>query len=174
MKDLMNRNTKIAVALCVAVLVTGLEARADCQFVRGSIRELQITAPNDPGGRTLSNVDGVLQGAATSLITSTDQAAGGVLNATSLDAFLTVTGESITATGKVTLTPMLNQAPGEFTESATLTITGGAGKYAGATGTIALEGLAHNLFGPAAATFNVIYQGTVCGPKLKAGHEHKD
>jgi hypothetical protein len=57
---------------------------------------------------------------------------------------------------------------GEFTENATLTVTGGSGKYAGATGTITLEGLAHNLVGPGLTTFNVIYQGSVCGPNLKA------
>jgi hypothetical protein len=38
-------------------------------------------------------------------------------------------------------------AAGDFAENATLTITGGSGKYAGATGTIALKGEAHNVFG---------------------------
>jgi hypothetical protein len=74
----------------------------------------------------------------------------------------------LTATGAVTLTPIPGKPPGEFTENATLTVTGGSGKYAGATGTITLEGLAHNLFGPGLTTFNVIYQGSVCGPNLKA------
>jgi hypothetical protein len=45
----------------------------------------------------------------------------------------------------------------------------GSGKYTGATGTITLEGQAHNLFGdPGVGTFNEIYQGSVCGPDLKA------
>jgi hypothetical protein len=174
MKDFMKSNTRIAVALCLAALGTGIEARADCQFVRGAIRETQITAPNDPGGRTLANVDGALNGAATSVITSVSPGTGGGLSATSLDIFLTVMGDFLAATGSVTLTPMLNMNPGEFTENATLTVSGGSGKFEGATGTIALEGLVHSLFGPAAATFNVIYQGTVCGPKLKAERNHKD
>jgi hypothetical protein len=168
MKDLMKRNTRIAGVLCLAVLGTAIEARADCQYVRGGIRETQIPAPNDPMGRTLSNVDGVLNGAGTSLVTSTNQAAGGVLTATSLDVFVTTEGDMLTATGAVKLTPIPAKPPGEFTENATLTVTGGSGKYAGATGTITLEGLAHNLFGPGLTTFHVIYQGSVCGPNLKA------
>jgi hypothetical protein len=47
----------------------------------------------------------------------------------------------LTATGDVTLTPIPG-FPNELTESATLTITGGSGKYAGATGTNKLEGKA--------------------------------
>jgi hypothetical protein len=48
-----------------------------------------------------------------------------------------------------------------------LTITGGSGKYAGATGMIAFEGQGHTVFGgPGVGTFNVIYQGSVWGPNL--------
>jgi hypothetical protein len=174
MKDLIRRSTKTALALCLTLLGTGIAARADCEYVRGGIRETQIPAPNDPMGRTLSNVDGVLNGAGTSLVTSTDQAAGGVLTATSLDVFVTNQGNTLTATGAVTLTPIPNKAPGEFTENATLTVTGGSGKYAGATGTITLEGLAHNLFGPGLTTFNVIYRGSVCSSNIKGDKDRGD
>lgn len=76
----------------------------------------------------------------------------------------------LTATGVPTRTPVPGGPPGEFTVHVDLTITGGSGKYAGATGTIALEGEAHNLFGgPGVGTFNVIYRGSVCGPNLKGG-----
>jgi hypothetical protein len=39
--------------------------------------------------------------------------------------------------------------------TAILTITGGSGKYAGATGTITLEGQAHNVFGGAGMEFSM-------------------
>jgi hypothetical protein len=173
MKHVMKGNT-IGLALCLAVLGTAIEARADCQRVRGGIRDTQIPAPNDPLGRTLSNVDGVLHGAGTSLVTSANQAGGGVLTATSLDVFVTIEGDVLTAAGDVKLTPILSKPPGEFTEYATLTVTGGSGKYAGATGTITLEGRAHNLFGPAVTTFNVTYQGSVCGPNIKSDRDDRD
>jgi len=174
MKDFMKGNTRIALALCLAVLGTAIEARADCQRVRGGIRETQIPAPNDPMGRTLSNVDGVLHGAGTSLVTRANQAADGVLTATSLDVFVTIQGDLLTATGVVKLTPIPGKPPGEFTENATLTVTGGSGKYAGATGTITLEGRAHNLFGPGVTTFNVIYEGSVCSPNVKDEEDDKN
>lgn len=168
MKDLMKSNTTIAAVLCLAVLGTAIEARADCQHVRGGITDTIIPSPNDPMGRTLGNVDGVLNGASTAVITSFNPQPAAI-NATSLDVFVTNRGDMLTATGAVTLTPVAGKPPGEFTESATLTITGGSGQYAGATGTITLEGQAHNVFGgPGVGTFNVIYQGSVCGPNLKA------
>jgi len=50
----MKRNATIAVALYLAALGTGIEARAaDCQKVRGSDVETIIPSPNDPFGRTL-------------------------------------------------------------------------------------------------------------------------
>jgi hypothetical protein len=167
----MKRSTKIALVLCLAVPGTAIAARADCQHVRGSITETEIPS-NDPFGRVLSNVDGVLNGAGTAFVTSSNQLPSGVLNATSFDVFVTERGDMLTATGAVTLTPVPGKPQGEFTENATLTITGGSGKYAGATGTITLEGQAHNVFGgPGLGTFNVTYKGSICGPNLK-GHEN--
>jgi hypothetical protein len=54
-----------------------------------------------------------------------------------------------------------------LTENVTLTITGGSGKYTGATGTITLVGKA--VFDSSGGgTFDVIYQGSVCGPNVRA------
>ena len=166
-KHLMKRNTHIALVMCLAVLGTAIEARAECQYVRGGITSTII--PSNDLGRGLGNVDGVLNGANTSLITSFGQPPAPfiVLTATSVDVFLTNGGDMLTATGAATLTPVPGKPAGEFTENTILTITGGSGKYAGATGTIALEGQAHNVFGPSPGTFDLIYQGSVCGPNLK-------
>ena len=162
MKDLMKRNTKLALALCLAVLGTAV-ARADCQHVSGTITETQIPAPNDPLGRSLANVYGVLNGANTAVITSSSPDG---LNATSLDVFLTTRGDVLTATGAVTLTPIPDNS-NDLTLFVTLTVTGGSGKYAGATGTLTYQGLANV---DATGTFhvNATYRGSVCGPKVKA------
>jgi hypothetical protein len=168
-KHFIKRNTKIALVLCLAVLGTAFEARAECQNVHGGITETIIPSPNDAFGRALGNVNGVLNGAFTAVITSLNPSPD-VLNATSFDVFVTNGGDMLTATGAVALTPVPGKPPGEFTSNATLTVTGGSGKYAGAIGTITFEGQGHNVFGgPGVGTFDSIYQGSVCGPNLKAG-----
>ncbi len=168
-KGLVKRNRRITLVLCLAVLGTAFEARAECQNVRGGITETIIPSPNDAFGRALGNVNGVLNGSFTAVITSLNPSPN-VLNATSFDAFVTNRGDMLTATGAIALTPVPGKPPGEFTSNATLTVTGGSGKYAGATGTIAFEGEAHNLFGgPGVGTFDSIYRGSVCGPNLKGG-----
>ena len=163
MKDLMKRNTNVALALCLAVLGTAIQARADCQNVCGSITETIIPAPNDPLGRSLGNVNGVLNGASTAVLTSFSPDG---LNATSFDVFVTNGGDMLTATGVVTLTPVPGTS-NEFTLNVTLTITGGSGKYTGATGTLTYQGHANV---DATGTFHVYatYRGSVCGTKLKA------
>ncbi len=159
----MKRNTTITLALCLAVLGSGIEARAaDCQHVRGSDVETIIPAPNDPLGRTLGIVNGVLNGSSTAALTSSSPDG---LHATSFDVFVTNGGDILTATGAVTLTPVPGSSS-EFTENAILTINGGFGKYSGASGTITLLGKA--VFDSSGGgTFDVIYQGSVCGPHVK-------
>jgi hypothetical protein len=147
--------------LGLAVLGTTIEARADCQHVRGSDVETIIPS-NDPLGRVLGIVDGVLNGASTAFLTSLS--ADG-LNATSSDVFVTRRGDILTATGAVTLTPVPGSSS-EVTETATLTITGGSGSYNGASGAITLEG--RGVFDSnGGGTFDVIYHGSICGPNLE-------
>jgi hypothetical protein len=55
--------------------------------------------------------------------------------------------------------------PGEFTVHVDLTVIGGAGKFAEATGTMTFDGTSHTLAVP--ATVDLIYKGTVCGPNIK-------
>jgi hypothetical protein len=163
----MKKHTKTALVLCMAVLGTAIEARANCQHVRGSVTETAIPSPNDPFGRSMGNLTGVLNGATTAVIISNNELPSGVLTSTSFDVFVTNRGDMLTADGAVTLTPIPGKPPGEFTVNVTLTITGGSGRYDGANGTITYEGQAHNLFGPAVATFNLTYEGSICGPNVK-------
>ena len=88
----MTRYTQLALMLCVAVAGTAVEARADCHKVRGSIAETSIPS-NDPFGRLLGTVTGVLNGASTVFLTSPPP------NVTSYDVFLTTAGDVLIATG---------------------------------------------------------------------------
>ena len=60
----MKRSATLALVLCLAVLGTAIEARADCRYVRGSIAETRISLETEPT-RILGNVTGVLNGAVT-------------------------------------------------------------------------------------------------------------
>ena len=57
--------------------------------------------------------------------------------------------------------------PGEFFTHVDLTVVGGSGKYAEATGTMTFDGRFHT--GTVPQTADLVYQGTVCGPNVKAG-----
>jgi hypothetical protein len=145
------------VVLGVALLGTAIEARADCHYLRGSIAETRIPS-NDPLGRLLSTVTGVLNGAGTVFITSPPP------NTASYDVFVTTAGDVLIATGVPRRTPIPGQL-GEFVTHVDLTIIGGFGKYADATGTMTFDGTSHT--GTVPPTVDLVYKGTVCGPNVK-------
>ena len=68
------------------------------------------------------------------------------------------------ATGVPTRTPVPGE-PGEFITHVDLTVVGGSGKYAEATGTMTFDGVSHT--GTVPQTVDLIYKGTVCGPNVK-------
>jgi hypothetical protein len=117
-------------------------------------------APNDLYGRALGIVNGVLSGASTSVVTSPD-------GSTSSDVIVTNRGDMLTGNGALTLTPVPGSSD-EFTLHVILTITGGSGKYSGATGKPTYMGLAR-FTSPTTGTFDVIYRGSVCTPNGKSG-----
>ena len=155
----MKRNTKTALALCVVMLGTAIEARADCKYIRGGIAETAIPS-NDAFGRLLGTVTGVLNGASTVFLTTPPP------NVTSYDVFLTTAGDVLIATGAPTRAPVPGE-PGEFISHVDLTVVGGFGKYAEATGTMTFDGRSHT--GTVPRTADLVYQGTVCGPNVKGG-----
>ena len=160
----MRGSTQIALVVSLAVLGAAVEARADCQYVRGSIAETRVSLGTEPT-RFLGNVTGVLNGAVTVTLLSLPP---NVVR--SLDIFVTKSGDVLRAEGLPTRTPIPGAPPGEFTSHVDLTITGGFGKYEGAYGTMEFDGLSHTAAVPPTAEF--IYTGTVCGPNIKAGDGH--
>jgi len=154
----MTRTVKTALALCVVLPGAAVEARADCQYVRGSIAETRISLGTEPT-RFLATVTGVLNGADTVTLLSPPP------NVRSLDIFVTKSGDVLRAEGVPTRTPIPGAPPGEFATHVDLTITGGFGKYEGAYGTMEFDGLGHTAAVPPTTEF--IYKGTVCGPNVK-------
>jgi len=154
----MKGQTTLALMVCVAVVGTAVEARADCHYVRGSIAETSIPS-NDQFGRLLGTVTGVLNGASTVYITSRNPTR-------SYDVFLTTAGDVLIATGAPTRTPVPGE-PGEFITHVDLTVVGGFGKYAEAIGTMTFDGASHA--GTVPPTTDLVYKGTVCGPNVNGG-----
>ena len=156
----MKRNATLALGLCLAVLGAPIEARADCQYVRGSIAETRISLSTEPA-RFLGTVTGVLNGAVT--VTLLSQPPNVVR---SLDIFVTKSGDVLRTEGLPTRTPIPGAPPGEFTVHVDLDVTGGFGKYEGAYGTMEYDGLGHTAAVPPTTDF--VYKGTVCGPNIKS------
>ena len=102
---------------------------------------------------------GVLNGASTVFIISPPP------NVTSYDVFLTTAGDVLIATGVPPPRTPVPGEPGEFISHVDLTIVGGSGKYAEATGTMTFDGVSHT--GTVPRTADLIYKGTVCGPNVK-------
>lgn len=143
-------------ALCVPAM-----AQAQCADVSGKFNELilaQESAPNDPAGRVLGTVDGSLAGSTTAFITSLTPARDGGFSVKTNNAFATLEGNVLLATGSADWTFIRN---GYYQVDLTLTVTGGTGKYANATGTIKILGVGDGV-GPGTGQFLHEYRGQVC------------
>ena len=109
---------------------------------------------------------GGLKGAAASVLTSIAPQGDGSLNATSNDVLVAGLSDLVNSTATTTYTPIPGAPLGTVSVATAQTITGGTGKYSGATGTLVVTGIGHNLFGPDAGpgntNFELEYEGTVC------------
>ena len=148
----------------VAVSLAAPPAQADtCTTVSGKFNEVIMSkdaAPNDPADRVIGTVDGSLAGATTAFITSLTPARDGGFQVSTINAFATLEGNLLLAKGSASWTFISN---GFYQVDLALTITGGAGKYGNATGTINVLGVGNNV-GPGTGQFLHDYRGTVCTP----------
>jgi len=153
-----------ALMFCVPVF-------AQCDTVKAKSTEFAITpfgSPNDPLGRTLIIAQGGLNSVGTAILTTVGPGpVPGTLGATSRHVFVVTEQDQLTATGVLVFTPI----PGtpNVSSSLTLTVTGGTGKFANATGTIVGTGIGLNFFplppGPSSANhsiFQYTFSGQLC------------
>jgi hypothetical protein len=164
---------KTGLVLAMAAISATIASAAECHEVSGKVHELIIPGAADPNGRVLGTVEGTLNGSYTAVITKfiTPPAPFVPLDLTTFEVFLTKEGDMLTGTGAGTFTPIPNQPPGFFTDKLVVTVTGGNGKYLGATGTITFEGTGANVFaGPGVGTFDLKFKGTVCTPNINDHH----
>ena len=168
----MKYTTTLA-ALSLAVISLVSPARADdskCKKVNGHATWTLIPAPFDPNGRILGPSTGDLKAAISAIILSLSaNPSTGVITADSLEVWVLGATDTFVANGHATFTPIPGQPIGTVQDNLTLTLTGGTGEFAGATGTINVTGVGHNIFGPGSGPglgyFDVDYNGTVCKAK---------
>ena len=150
------------VTVALAAFSMPATARAQtCTDISGKLNEVilpQDSAPNDPAGRIIGNVDGTLAGGTTAFLTALTPGRDGGFSVKTVDAFATLEGNLLIASGTGDWTFIRN---GYYQVDLTLTVTGGTGKYANATGTIKLLGVG-NAVGPGTGQFFQDYRGQVC------------
>lgn len=160
--------TCIRAALVVCILVAALPAVAQvpegCREVNGSALWSLIPAPNDKFGRILGPSIGDLPATITAIITNLVPSPNGVLTADSEEIWVLSPKDIITFKGHATFTPLFFTPVGTFSDSLTLTATGGFGRFAKVTGTIEVRGTGYGITaGPGSGYFDVKYKGTLCG-----------
>lgn len=161
---------KVSVIASVLSVVLGSLAFAEqpeCRKASGKTIEYVADAsvsPNDPFGRVLTSSTGTIDAIGTAILTSVGPGPSpGALAATTRHLFVTSEHDQLTADGVALFTPIPNSD--DVNDSITLTITGGVGKFKGATGTIVARGIGFNFLpGPTAGrTFFVLeYKGRIC------------
>ena len=173
----MKRTGMIAAAAVLALNVMAAPAFAgdkdNCTTVSGKAEWTLIppsAAPaTEPFGRVLGPTTGNLKAAVTAYLTSLAPNPDGSLHATSVEIWSTGAQDLLIFAGDATFTPILDAPIGTVADALNLTVTGGSGKFAGATGTVQVRGTGYNLFGPNAGPgstfFDVSYRGSICVEK---------
>ena len=161
-----------AVGLTLALCSSALADAPSCRKVNGKFSEFVITpfgSPNDPLGRVVLVAQGTINAIGTAILTSVGPGpTPGTLSATTRHVFVVSEEDQLTATGVAVFTPIAGTP--NVQDLLTLTITGGTGKFAAATGTIVASGIGLNFFplppGPSSAnksSFHFSLSGDLCG-----------
>ena len=157
--------TALIAARCVSAS-PALSGNDLCSNVTGKGVLTLVPSPNDPIGRVVGTTTGALKAAATAFMLSLAPNPDGSLHVTSDSVWVLGPQDLLRLTADATLTPVADAPIGTVSSSETLTVTGGSGKYAGATGTIYVTGTGYSIFGPEAGSgssyFDLRYEGTVC------------
>ena len=134
-----------------------VRADGSCRQVSGSISANVITNPNVSTGLALGTVTGGLAGATMATFT-VSAGSGGSLNLLLHHNFVTGSRDSLNTSDTGALIPVPGLA-NIYRMSVNYTITGGAGKFAGATGNLQNHGEADLQSG----LLTLTYSGQVCG-----------
>ena len=152
------KRTVIVGALAAATFSALALAAPDCQRMSGKLTQTVLdtfASPNDPLGRTLDTWKG---STGTMILTSIGPGTTpGTLSATSRHVYIFEAEDQLRASGVAVYTPIPGTA--DVAYELTLSVQGGTGKYAAATGAIVGTGTLFDFFplppGPSAANGSV-------------------
>ena len=155
--------------VCLAAFSLAPVARADddkCKDVSGHSVSTTIPAPNDPLGRSLGSNTGDLKSSVSGFLTTLIPEPDGSIQATSVEVWVLGPQDMLVLTCKTNATPIPGAAVGTVSASTSYTVTGGTGKYAGASGSLRATYTGFNAFGPKAGPgstyFDGRYEGNIC------------
>lgn len=167
-------SVRSAVGASTLVLALGLTASpalaadSGCHTQTGNAAWTVVPAPNDPFGRVVGPTTGTLKAAVSAYITVFEPGPD-LIHAESVEVWVLGPQDILIFDGDATFTPVPGEPVGTVSDALSLTVVGGTGKYAGATGTLEVTGTGYNLFGPNAGPgssfFDVRYRGTICTTK---------
>ena len=167
--NLRGRVTTTAVAvlaLCVMAAPAFAEGKDGCHVANGkavwTVIPPAVAPAADPLGRVAGPTTGDLKAVVTAYLTGLSFAPDG-LHATSVETWVVGPQDVLLFSGNAVFTPIPGTADVE--DHLTLTVIGGSGKYAGATGTLNVTGTGYNLLPsptPGTTFFDVRYRGTIC------------
>jgi hypothetical protein len=147
--------------VCLAAFSWVSAARAEdddrCKDVHGYDVLTVIPAPNDPMGRSLGSSIGNLKAAISVYQTSPTTGVG---------VWVLGPQDILIFNGTFSVSPIPGAPVGTVSLSATLTVAGGTGEFAGASGVLQTRGTGFNVFGPKAGPgstyFEEKYKGNIC------------
>jgi hypothetical protein len=155
----LRASTLSLVAACILAIATNAWAASpECRAVDGSISADLVTNHNVSTGLALGTVTGDLKGAVMATFTTT-AGSGGVIELTLYHNFVTVSRASLSTADTGSLTPIPGMS-GVYHMAVTYRVTGGTGKFAGATGTLQNHGTADLNTG----LLTLTYTGEICTP----------
>ena len=170
---------KASVLLASALSLGSPASGGECHHVAGKVVQTPLAtygAPMDPFGRGLSTATGTINGVGSTIVTSVamgpDGPASGNWNAICRDLYVVNPQDQLVFDGMTAVSAI----PGNYTDanSTTVLAVNGAmslGRFAGATGTVTLTGVAYDFYGqsfpfpgaaPGASYFVGQYEGEIC------------
>src|ERR1043165_2483519 len=147
----------VCLAAFALVSAAWAEDNERCKDVNGHDVLTVIPAPNDPMGRLLGSSVGSLKAAISVFQTGP---------ATAVGVWVLGPQDILIFNGMFSVTPIPGAPVGTVSLSATLTVAGGTGEFAGASGVLQTAGTGFNFFGPKAGPGSTyvqeIYKGNIC------------
>lgn len=169
---MFRRRVNVAVTAAAMVAASAMatpalaEGKDGCHVAEGkavwTLIPPSVAPASDPLGRVAGPTTGDLKAAVTAYLTGISFEPDGV-HTTSVETWVVGPQDVLLFSGIELFTPIPGTA--DVVDKNTITVIGGSGKYAGATGTLDVTGTGYNFLPsptPGSTFFELRYRGTIC------------